>query len=139
MENAGIAGALEQMGAPVKPGGWLRFDSRNLENIQREGQRFYAYNSVFHGVDRVNMVQVWDHNADGSITFNPLCTFERDNRILQREVFKERYQPFAKGFAIQALDAPGYADVVLLQVPGKTGKTDYDKIDWYRIIARKHY
>ena len=77
VSNDGVRKALEEMDAHVRPGGYLCFDSRNWEKIQRKRQRFYLYNPFFRDGTRINLVQVWDHNADGTITFNLLYTFEQ--------------------------------------------------------------
>lgn len=70
VSNEDVLKTLEQMDAHVKQGGFLCFDSRNWEMIQRENQRFYFYNPMFKDGNRINLIQVWDHNSDGSITFN---------------------------------------------------------------------
>lgn len=137
VENADVLKALEQMDALVKPGGYLCFDSRNWEKIQREKQRFYLYNPFFRGEDRINLVQVWDHAPDGTITFNLLYTFERNGRIFQKEIFEEHYHPFPKDLAANKLLAMGYTDLTLRPVPSFHPKTDFAKIDWYRLIAHK--
>ena len=137
VENEDVLLALEKMDALVKPGGYLCFDSRNWEKIQRDKQRFYLYNPFFHGEDRVNLVQVWDHNDDGSITFNLLYTFERDGRIFQKEVFEEHYHPFPMSLAADKLRAMGYTGLTLRPVPCFVPETEFARIDWYRLIARK--
>lgn len=137
VENGDVLTTLERMYALVKPGGYLCFDSRNWEKIQRERQRFYLYNPFFHGDDRVNLVQVWDHNDDGSITFNLLYTFERDGRIFQKEIFEEHYHPFSLSLATDHLRSLGYTDLTLRPVPSNLPETDFSKIDWYRLMARK--
>ena len=137
VENADILVTLERMDALVKPGGYLCFDSRNWEKIQREKQRFYLYNPFFHGDDRVNLVQVWDHNPDGSITFNLLYTFERNGRIFQKEIFEEHYHPFPKDLAVNKILSLGYTDLAVRLVPSTIPETDFEKMDWYRLIARK--
>lgn len=137
VENKEVLLALERMDALVRPGGYLCLDSRNWEKIQREKQRFYLYNPFFHGEDRVNLVQAWDHNPDGSVTFNLLYTFERDNRIFQKEIFKEHYHPFPKSLVENKLLSLGYTDLTLRPVPSFSPETDFAKMDWYRLIARK--
>lgn len=137
VENEDILLALERMDALVKPGGYLCFDSRNWEKIRREKQRFYLYNPFFRGDDRINLVQVWDHNPDGSITFNLLYTFERDGRIFQKEIFEEHYHPFPLSLATDHLRSLGYTDLTLRPVPSTLPETDFAKMDWYRLIARK--
>lgn len=137
VENRDVLQALERMDALVKPGGYLCFDSRNWEKIQREKQRFYLYNPFFRGEDRINLVQVWDHNDDGSITFNLLYTFERDGRIFQKEIFEEHYHPFSLSLATDHLRSLGYTNLTLHPVPSNLPETDFTKMDWYRLIARK--
>lgn len=135
--NCDIPNVLAQMDAHVRRGGYICIDSRNWEKIQREKQRFYLYNPFFHGADRINLVQVWDHNIDGTITFNLLYTFERDHRIFQKEVFEEHYHPFPLELLEQKLREMGYGAFKLVPVPSTHPETDFSKIDWYRILAQK--
>lgn len=85
----------------------------------------------------MNLVQVWDHDPDGSITFNLLYTFERENRIIQREIFKEHYHPFSFELVEKKLAALGYGPLHVSSVPSSYPETDLSKIDWYRVIAQK--
>ncbi|MBQ7492767.1 MAG: class I SAM-dependent methyltransferase [Clostridia bacterium] len=135
--NEDVLQTLEQMDQLVKPGGYLCFDSRNWEKIQRERQRFYLYNPFFKDGNRINLVQVWDHNADGSITFHLLYSFEKENRIMQKEFFEERYHPFAKNMALNKMRDMGYTNLKLRPVPCEIQENDFEKIDWYRVIGRK--
>jgi len=137
VESTDVLLALERMDALVRPGGYLCFDSRNWEKIQREKQRFYLYNPFFRGEDRINLVQVWDHNDDGSITFNLLYTFERNSRIFQKEIFEEHYHPFPLSLPVDKLRSLGYTDLTLRPVPSFDPETDFAKMDWYRLLARK--
>lgn len=137
VSNEDVLTAIEKMDALLKPGGYLCFDSRNWEKIRREKQRFYLYNPFFHNGTRVNLVQVWDHNPDGSITFNLLYTFEQDNKIVQKEIFEEHYHPFALSMIERKLSELGYGPICLRPVPTSFPETDFEKIDWYRIIAQK--
>ena len=137
VSQADILVTLKQMDSLVKPGGYICFDSRNWEKIQREKQRFYLYNPFFRDGNRINLVQVWDHNPDGSITFNLLYTFERDNRIFQKEIFEEHYHPFPRKLIDDALAGLGYHSIELRPVPSNIPETEFCKIDWYRIIAQK--
>lgn len=137
VSNEDVLKAIERMDAHVKPGGYLCFDSRNWEKIQREKQRFYLYDPFFYHGTRVNLVQVWDHNPDDTITFNLLYTFERENKILQKEIFEEHYYPFALGPVEKKLSELGYGPLELRPVPSTIPETDFSKIDWYRVIAQK--
>ena len=82
-------------------------------------------------------MQIWDHNADGTITFNLLYTFERENRIVQKEVFEEHYHPFPLELVKGKLLDMGYQALDLKPVPCNLTDRKFDKIDWYRIIAQK--
>ena len=135
--NEDVLKAIEQMDAHVKPGGYFCCDSRNWEKIQREKQRFYLYDPFFHHGTRINLIQVWDHNPDGTITFNLLYTFEQENRIVQKEFFEEHYFPFPLELVEKKLSALGYGPMELRPVPCTLPETDFNKIDWYRVIAQK--
>ena len=137
VSNEDVLMTLERMDAHVRPGGYLCFDSRNWEKIQREKQRFYLYNPFFHNGTRVNLVQVWDHNPNGSITFNLLYTFEQKEKIVQKEIFEEHYYPFPLKIVEEKLSDLGYDKLYFRCVPCDIPETDFEKIDWYRVIARK--
>lgn len=137
VSNDDILKVLEEMDAHVRHGGYICFDSRNWEKIQQEKQRFYLYNPFFHGEDRINLVQVWDHNPDGTITFNLLYTFERDNRIFQKEIFVEQYHPFRLELVERKLRKMGYGSLKLTSVPDNHSEADLSKTEWYRMIAHK--
>ena len=137
VSNDDILKTIEKMDSHVRPGGYLCFDSRNWEKIRREKQRFYLYNPFFRDGTRVNLVQVWDHNPDGSITFNLLYSFEQDNRIVQKEIFEEHYHPFALSIVERKLTELGYDIPCVRPFPCSIPETDFDKMDWYRVIAQK--
>lgn len=137
VSNDDILRVLEEMDAHVRHGGYICFDSRNWEKIKQEKQRFYLYNPFFHGEDRINLVQVWDHNPDGTITFNLLYTFERDNRIFQKEIFVEQYHPFRLELVERKLRKMGYGSLKLTPVPDNHSEADLSKTEWYRMIAHK--
>lgn len=137
VENSDIVKALEQMDALVKKGGYICIDSRNWEKIQKETQRFYFYNPFFKDGNRINLTQVWDHNSDGSITFNLLYSFEKDGKIFQREVFEEHYNPFPYELIEKQLRKMGYGPIRLRSLPCCNPEPDFEKIEWYHLIARK--
>ncbi len=137
VNNNDVVLTLEKMNSLVKPGGFLCFDSRNWEKIRKEKQRFYFYNPFFKDGNRINLVQVWDHNADGSITFNLIYTFEKDNHIFQREIFEEHYHPFGINLALDQMKEMGYDNIVIQPVQCFTEEIDFSGIDWYRVIGQK--
>ena len=134
--NGEVLDVLAQMDALVKPGGYLYFDTRNWDAILEARQRFYLYNPSFDGDTRVNLVQVWDYPSDGSITFNLLYTFERDNKIFQKEVFEEHYHPIPRRLLLDRLAALGYQDVRRFPFPAMA-KVDAGEAEWYCALAKK--
>ena len=53
-------------------------------------------------------MQVWDHLSDGSIVFNLVYTFERDNKIFQKERFEEHLPPVPQKLLLDKLTQLGY-------------------------------
>lgn len=135
--NDEVLDVLEQMDALVCPGGYLYFDLRNWDLILRTRQRFYLYNPVFDGDTRVNLVQAWDYHVDGTMDFNLLFTFEKENKILQKEIFQEHYHPISQTLLLDKLKKLGYEAPEIRRMPAHAGAYDPDKHDWYSVIARK--
>lgn len=134
--NDEIPGVLARMDGLVKPDGYLYFDTRNWDAILETRQRFYLYNPFFDGDTRINLMQVWDYPADGSIIFNLLYTFERDNRIFQKEVFEERYRPIPRRLLLDGLAELGYRDVKQFCFPAFANR-DPEQAEWYCVLAKK--
>lgn len=134
--NSEILDVLEQMDELIVSGGYLYFDLRNWDYVVNTKQRFYTYNPVFDGDTRINLVQCWDHNADGTIDFNLLYTFERDNRIFQKEIFKEHYHPVSQKLLLDKLKAMGYTGIEIHRFPIQAGEYT-EECDWYCVIAKK--
>ena len=136
--NDEITAVLAQMDALVEPGGCLYFDLRNWDRIVSQKKRFYCYNPAFlPNGDRVNLMQVWDHHDDGSITFNLLYTFERGNKIFQKERFEELYHPAPQRLLLDKLAQLGYEDVRVSAFPAQFGAFDPERTEWYCVLARK--
>lgn len=136
--NNEITGVLEQMDALVEPGGCLYFDLRNWDRIVGQKKRFYCYNPAFlPNGDRVNLMQVWDHLSDGSIVFNLVYTFERDNKIFQKERFEELYHPVPQKLLLDKLTQLGYQDIQVKAFPVQFGAFDIENSEWYCVLAHK--
>lgn len=135
--NDEVLNVLEQMDALIRPGGYLYFDLRNWDLILRTRQRFYLYNPVFDGDTRINLVQLWDYNPDGTMDFNLLFTFEKENKIIQKEIFQEHYYPISQTLLLEKLKSMGYETPDINRMPAHAGAFDPDKHDWYSVIARK--
>lgn len=137
VSNEDVLVTLGQMDRLVKPGGYLYFDVRNWDKILRERNRFYLYNPFFDGDTRVNLIQVWDYHEDDSMTFHLLYTFEKDNRIFQKEKFEEHYIPVRRELLLHKLRELRYEDIKIMNFPACVQREDVDEADWYCVIARK--
>ena len=137
VENADVVRALRQMDALVVPGGWLCFDTRNWDYILQKRPRFYLYDPLFDGDTRINLIQVWDYERDGSVLFHLLYTFERENHIFQKEKFEERYHPFSRSLWENALAALGYRNVQIFPFPAQRPCAPDSELDWYTVLAQK--
>ena len=135
--NDEVLHVLEQMDKLIAPGGYLYFDLRNWDNVVRTKQRFYTYNPVFDGDVRINLIQCWDHLADGTMDFNLIYTFERNNRIFQKEIFCEHYYPISQKLLFNKMKAMGYKELEIRRFPIQAGEYT-DSCDWYCVIARKN-
>lgn len=143
VSNEDVLKTLEQMDSLIKPGGYLYFDIRNWDKILRERNRFYLYNPFFNGDTRINLIQVWDYHDDGSMTFNLLYTFEKDNQIFKREKFEEHYIPISKVTLLDKIHEMGYREISVMPFPsgasasGAGADINIDNADWYCVIAKK--
>lgn len=134
--NNEVLGALTKMDSFVSEGGYLYLDTRNWDRILRERQRFYLYNPFYGGETRVNLVQAWDYLADGSMTFNLLYTFERNNKIFQKEIFEEHYHPLPRQLLLDKLENLGYREIRQFCFPAFL-EQDAGECEWYCILAKK--
>lgn len=137
VSNEDVLTTLEQMDSLLKPGGYLYYEIRNWDKILRDRNRFYLYAPFFDGDTRINLVQVWDYHEDGSMTFNLLYTFEKENRIFQKEVFEEHYNPIGKAVMLDKLRAMNYSDIQVLNYPSQFKKIPPEDSDWFCVIAKK--
>lgn len=134
--NGEVLDVLGKMDALVREGGYLYFDIRNWDRILRERNRFYLYNPFFQGDTRINLVQLWDYHDGGDMTFHLLYTFERENRIFQKEIFDEHYFPIARQPLLDRLGELGYGEIRLRCFPSLQ-EQGVDGADWYCVLAKK--
>ena len=137
VSNDDVFAALKQMDSLVNEHGFLYIDTRNWDRIVAEKRRFYLYNPFFVDDSRVNLIQVWDYNSDGSITFNLLYTFEKDNRIYRREAFEERYIPLPKQIILEMLTELGFRNIEIMNFPAQIPISNVENADWLTIVAQK--
>jgi len=137
VSNGDACAAIREMDKHVKEGGLIYIDIRNWDKVVAEKTRFYLYNPFFVDDSRINFVQVWDHNSDGTVTFNLLFTFEKENKIYRKEQFEEHYIPLSKKLIIDTLSEMGYHDISVLGFPAQFPVQDIEKADWLTIIAQK--
>lgn len=138
VSNEDVIRVLEQMDEHASDNGYIYIDIRNWDKILREKKRFYLYDPFFVNGERVNLIQVWDYNADGSMTFNLLYTFEKNQKINRKEKFEEHYNPISKDVITDKLKELGYSDIQLFSFPSYISMDSFENTDWYTIIARRN-
>ncbi len=138
VSNEDVLKALRQMDSHIHAGGFIYVDTRNWDKIITKRDRFYLYNPFFVADSRINLVQVWDYNADGTVTFNLLYTFEKDNKIYQKEHFEENYVPLSSKFIIDSLKELGYGNIQIMNFPAQYPIENVKDADWITIIAQKN-
>lgn len=62
---------------------------------------------------------------------------EKDNQIFQREIFEEHYNPISEELIVEKLKSLGYKDIKLLCFPSYFQMEDFEKTEWYTILAHK--
>ncbi|PID27876.1 MAG: hypothetical protein CSB55_07445 [Candidatus Cloacimonadota bacterium] len=127
---------LEEMDKVLKPGGVLYFDSRNWDLILERKQRFYLFNPILRDKGRVNYLQLWDYNKNGSVTTNYLIFEEVENKIVSKRQFYTIYYPFKLEDVYSFLKEMGYDNIRFFKF-GDMSVTDPKKTDWYCIQAVK--
>ena len=137
VSNEDVGKTLEQMDALIKPGGYLYFGIRNWDKILNERKRFFPYAPFFDGNTRVNLTQIWDYNSDGSITFNILYVFEKDQKFFQMEVFEEHYFPIQFELLFNKLKEMNYRDIQRMAFPFKKTDIPVENLPWYCVMAQK--
>lgn len=137
VSNEDVLLTLEQMDCLVKKGGYLYFDMRNWDMILSKKPRYYLYNPSFVDDTRINLMQFWDYLPDGSIDFNLLYTFEKENCIQQHEHFVEHYIPVRQQLLLDKLAQLGYQNMELYSMPKHRGAFDIETTEWYCLIAKK--
>ena len=138
VSNDDVDLVIEQMDSRVSDNGYIYIDTRNWDKILKDKNRFYLYNPLFVNGERVNFMQVWDYNTDGSMTFNLLYTFERNNEIYRKEKFEEHYYPVSKDLLINRVTELGYSDIQVLCFPSYFPIKNADETEWYTILAKKN-
>ena len=136
VSNEDVVLTLGKMDKLVKPGGYLYVDLRNWDKVVEEKQQYYFYRPMFHGDLRVDTIQFWEHHADGTITFHIVFTLEKEGKVIQREVFQERYNPIRRSLVEDTICSLGY-DIVRLENMPVQVDLPVDDFDWYCILAKK--
>lgn len=135
VNQADVQKTLQEMNELVAPNGYLYLDIRNWDKILQKHQRFYVYQPFFNNGERINLSQIWDYNLDGTITFNLLYTFEKENKIYKKEVSSVYYYPIARSFLEQQLRSMEYT---IVKEKPHFQQTSVEECDWYYILAKKN-
>lgn len=135
VNNEDVRKALAGMDRLVAPSGYLYFDTRNWDKILREHQRFFFYQPWILEKERINLTQVWDYNTDGTMTFNLLYTFEKEQKLYKKEVKSVSYYPISGSLLESYISDMNYR---ILKKEPHFQKCDINDCDWYYILAQKN-
>lgn len=135
-DNENLITVITEMHKIIKPGGYLYFDTRNWDSILKKKQRFYLFNPIIRDKGRVNHLQVWDYNYDGSMTFNTLLFEEIENKIVSKRQFYVIYYPFRLKMITDILNTLSYTNIQFFKL-GDYQEQDITKSNWYCILAQK--
>lgn len=136
VNNEDAVAVIKEMAGLVNDNGYLYIDIRNWDKILRDHQRFYFYNPWHLSDERVNLVQVWDYNIDGTITFNLVYTFEKDEKITRNEVMSVYYFPVSRSFLTEAIEKLGFT--IIKESAMGDESIPVEGCDWYYILAKKN-
>lgn len=136
VENKDVLHTLHEMDKLVNPNGYIYFDLRNWDLILQNHQRFYFYHPFYVDNQRINLIQVWDYNLDGTITFNLVYSFEKDNRIIDKKISSVYYYPISREIIIDELKEMGYTIIFEKPYPDRDEKIEH--CDWYQVLAQKN-
>ena len=136
VNNEDVIITLSQMAQLINEDGYIYIDTRNWDRILNTNNRFYYYQPLIKENERINAMQVWDYNLNGTVTFNLLYSFENENRIFKREEFSEIYYPIRKEFLFEELKKIGFKEITLYSFINHQ-VTNFDDMEWYVIIGKK--
>ena len=69
--------------------------------------------------------------------YGMIRSFEKDNQIFQKEIFEECYHPIGKEILINKLQEMGYTDIEIKCFPAYFEMIEFERIEWYCVIAKK--
>jgi glycine/sarcosine N-methyltransferase len=136
VENDEVIKTLHIMDSLVSVGGYIYLDTRNWDKIIKEHQRFYFYPPIYRNDYRIDEIQFWDYMQDGSIIFHIVYSFEKEQKIVQREIFEEKYFPIRKELILDELKQMGYRIIKNVNFPIQCSLPP-EEFDWYCILAQK--
>ncbi|TYB32138.1 MAG: class I SAM-dependent methyltransferase [Candidatus Mcinerneyibacterium aminivorans] len=135
VKNKNLKKVLKEMKNLIKKDGYIYFDLRNWDRILEKKKRFYILDPIIKENKRINYIQVWDYNDDGSIIFNIIIYHEKDNEIYDKKIFQEKYYPVKADFLVHNLEKLGFKNIKIInhifpQID------DFEKMKWYCVIAQ---
>lgn len=135
--NEDVVRTLKEMDSLVRPGGYLYYDSRNWDMEVKNKKRF-RWVPPFIGPDglRINCVQDWIFNDDGTISINILHGYERNGKIFDSNDFVEHLNPFSINTTLDTLKKLGYSEPVVKPCPWFEDKP-MDETGWYCLMTQK--
>jgi SAM-dependent methyltransferase len=112
LTREGLATALSDFGAVLRPGGLLLIQNRNFDMVLAKRERWMKPQSHTEGENEWVFVRVYDFDDDGTITFNVLTLRREGSSAWQQSVEATQLYPWRQETLLAALDEGKWGNVV---------------------------
>jgi ubiquinone/menaquinone biosynthesis C-methylase UbiE len=137
VNNNDLEETLSEMDKLVETNGYLYIDIRNYDKMLKDKERFqYAQPYFKEDGIRINCIQLWDYNTDGTITINIFQNYEKENKEIRREIFAETVYPVSSAYLVETIKRLGYENIEIKNFPC-FNEHPLEDTYWHCILAYK--
>jgi len=123
LTSAGVAAALADFAACLRPGGLLLVQNRNFDAVTARQERWMEPQSHREGGDEWVFLRFYDFDSDNLITFNVITLRRSEGGSWSQQVAATRLRPLLQGETFEALAAAGFGK---LAAYGGMGEAPFD-------------
>jgi glycine/sarcosine N-methyltransferase len=111
LDETGLAAALRDFAAVLRPGGLLVLQNRNFDQVLEQKTRWMEPQSAHAGQTEWLFVRFYDFLADGTIDFNILRMQREAGGVWQQQVTLTRLRPLTQAELGEGLTQAGFEQV----------------------------
>jgi glycine/sarcosine N-methyltransferase len=111
LTGAGLAAALEDFAACLRPGGLLLVQNRNFDAVQARRERWMEPQAHREGETEWLFLRFYDFDPDGLITFHVVILRREESGPWSQRVVSTRLRPLRQADMQAALAAAGFTDL----------------------------